>query len=224
MEKKFTVLKKAIFMFSCLLSFLGLTFAQTTYTFSNYPAGEQYAIDEVHVLDDDVTLYTNECHFTQQLRVYSNSSHNGYFYTNALPLYIDSLAFNMGYNVDVVNIYGSTDGNTWTQVGSISVTSTSYNDYGLSFGANNYNFFKFDVDGNKQIRVVSMTLFYKSFGPSGNAAQTPTFTPEPGFYNSPISVSISSTTANNSIYYTTDGTTPTTSSTLYTVPSVKPPR
>lgn len=218
MEKKFTVLKKAIFMFSCLLSFLGLTFAQTTYTFSNYPAGEQYAIDEVHVLDDDVTLYTNECHFTQQLRVYSNSSHNGYFYTNALPLYIDSLAFNMGYNVDVVNIYGSTDGNTWTQVGSISVTSTSYNDYGLSFGANNYNFFKFDVDGNKQIRVVSMTLFYKSFGPSGNAAQTPTFTPEPGFYNSPISVSISSTTANNSIYYTTDGTTPTTSSTLYTAP------
>lgn len=218
MEKKFTVLKKAIFMFSCLLSFLGLTFAQTTYTFSNYPAGEQYAIDEVHVLDDDVTLYTNECHFTQQLRVYSNSSHNGYFYTNALPLYIDSLAFNMGYNVDVVNIYGSTDGNTWTQVGSVSVTSTSYNDYGLSFGANNYNFFKFDVDGNKQIRVVSMTLFYKSFGPSGNAAQTPTFTPEPGFYNSPISVSISSTTANNSIYYTTDGTTPTTSSTLYTVP------
>lgn len=218
MEKKFTVLKKAIFMFSCLMSLLGLTFAQTTYTFSNYPAGQQYGVNEVHVLDDDVTLYTNECHFTTQLRVYSSSAHDGYFYTNALPLYIDSLAFNMGYNVDVVNIYGSTDGDSWTQVGSISVTTSSYNDYGLSFGANNYNFFKFDVEGNKQIRVVSMTLYYKTSGPSGNTAQTPTFTPAQGLYTSPVSVTISSGTANATIYYTTDGTLPTTSSTLYTVP------
>ena len=50
-------------------------------------------------------------------------------------------------------------------------------DYGLSFGSNNYNYFKFDVDGNHQIRVVSMTIFYKSSGPSGNTAQTPTLAP-----------------------------------------------
>ncbi|MBR6175006.1 MAG: chitobiase/beta-hexosaminidase C-terminal domain-containing protein [Bacteroidales bacterium] len=215
-------MKKKAILFSivtlCAMLFAVTGFAQTTYTFNNYPAGVQYAQEEVHVLDNDVTVTTTECHFTQQLRVYSSSAHDGFFYTNALPLYIDSLAFNMGYKVDDVNIYGSVDGNTWTLVGSIPVTTTSYADYGLSFGSSNYNYFKFDVDGNQQIRVVSMTIYYKSSGPSGNTAATPTFTPSPGFYTSPVTVSISSETANASIYYTTDGTVPTTSSTLYTTP------
>ena len=202
----------------CMMLFAVAGSAQTTYTFSNYPAGTQYAMDEVHVLDDDVTVYTCDCHFTTQLRVYASTSHNGYFYTNALPLYIDSLAFNMGYNTDDVNIYGSTDGNTWTLVDAISVTGSSYANYGLSFGSDNYNYFKFDVVGSNQIRVVSMTIFYKSSGPSGSTAQTPTFSPVPGFYTSPISVSIASGTANAEIHYTTDGTVPTASSTLYTAP------
>ena len=139
----------------CMMLFAVAGSAQTTYTFSNYPAGTQYAMDEVHVLDDDVTVYTCDCHFTTQLRVYASTSHNGYFYTNALPLYIDSLAFNMGYNTDDVNIYGSTDGNTWTLVDAISVTGSSYANYGLSFGSDNYNYFKFDVVGSNQIRVIS---------------------------------------------------------------------
>ena len=189
MNNKFTL--SSVFTL-CLMLFAVMGFAQTTYTFNDYPAGTQYAQEEVHVLDNDVTVITTDCHFTQQLRVYSSSAHNGFFYTNGLPLYIDSLAFNMGYKVDDVNIYGSTDGNTWTLVGSISVTSTSYANYGLSFGSNNYNYFKFDVDGDQQIRVVSMTIFYKSSGPSGNTAQTPTFSPVPGLYSTPISVSIAS--------------------------------
>ena len=215
MKKNFILCSIVTF---CMMLFAVAGFAQITYTFSDYPAGVQYAMNEVHVLDNDVTVYTCDCYFTTELRVYANSSHDGYFYTNALPLYIDSLAFNMGYNVDDVNIYGSTDGNTWTLVDAISVTGSSYANYGLSFGSNNYNYFKFDVEGNHQIRVVSMTIFYKSSGPSGNTAQTPTFTPAPGFYTSPVSVSIASGTANAAIYYTTDGTIPTTTSTLYTAP------
>ena len=218
MKKKSILFCKAALLFCCLTSIVGLTFAQTTYTFSNYPAGDQYAVNEVHVLDDAMTIVTNECHFTTQLRVYSSSSHDGYFYSHALPLYIDSIAFNMGYKVDNVNIYGSIDGDNWNLVGTIAVTSTNYTDYGLSFGNNNYNYFKFDVAGNQQIRVVSMTMFYKSTGPAGQVAQIPTFSPAAGLYTAPISVSIASETANTSIYYTLDGTTPTTSSTLYTAP------
>ena len=218
MKKKSILFCKAALLFCCLTSIVGLTFAQTTYTFSNYPAGDQYAVNEVHVLDDAMTIVTNECHFTTQLRVYSSSSHDGYFYSHALPLYIDSIAFNMGYKVDNVNIYGSIDGDNWNLVGTIAVTSTNYTNYGLSFGNNNYNYFKFDVAGNQQIRVVSMTMFYKSTGPAGQVAQIPTFSPAAGLYTAPISVSIASETANTSIYYTLDGTTPTTSSTLYTAP------
>jgi len=50
--------------------------------------------------------------------------------------------------------------------------------------------------------------------PIGVAA-TPTFTPAAGTYTSAQSVTIKHTTAASVIYYTTNGTTPTTSSTLY---------
>jgi Malectin domain/Chitobiase/beta-hexosaminidase C-terminal domain/Fibronectin type III domain/DUF5010 C-terminal domain len=46
----------------------------------------------------------------------------------------------------------------------------------------------------------------------------PSFSPAPGSYSSAQSVTISDTTAGASIFYTTDGSTPTTSSTAYTGP------
>ena len=46
----------------------------------------------------------------------------------------------------------------------------------------------------------------------------PTFSPPAGRYASPQVVTISSATAGTSLYYTTDGTTPTAASTLYTAP------
>ncbi len=47
---------------------------------------------------------------------------------------------------------------------------------------------------------------------------TPTFNPAPGTFNSPQSVTISDSTSGATIYYTTNGTTPTTSSPVYTAP------
>jgi len=50
------------------------------------------------------------------------------------------------------------------------------------------------------------------------AAAIPVFSPKPTSYTSPQSVTISDSTAGAAIYYTTNGTTPTTSSNLYTGP------
>ena len=122
----------------------GGTPTETTkeYTFSNYSAGTQYADNEEHKLDDDVTIYTTDCHFTTQLRIYSSTTYNGYVVSNQLPGAIKSMKFNAGNKVDILVVYGSTDGNVWSEVGKVSVTSTSYNDYTLDFGSTNYTYFK----------------------------------------------------------------------------------
>ena len=54
--------------------------------------------------------------------------------------------------------------------------------------------------------------------PAGNVAAAPTFSPAAGTYSTPQSVTISDTTAGTTIYYTTNGTMPTTSSTVYSGP------
>ena len=47
-------------------------------------------------------------------------------------------------------------------------------------------------------------------------AATPTFSPAPGTYTSTVNIALANTTSGATIYYTTDGSTPTTSSTKYT--------
>lgn len=131
--------------------------AEATYVFANYTAGTQYAKNEEHVLDDIVTMYTTDAHFTSQLRLYSSSSNNGYaIIQSKLP--IKSIAVNAGNKVDVLQVYGSNDeGATWTLAAEISVTSTAYADYTAAL-SDSYSWLKLDVKGSQQIRIVNMTL------------------------------------------------------------------
>jgi hypothetical protein len=57
-----------------------------------------------------------------------------------------------------------------------------------------------------------------AFGIYRIVAMTPTFSPNPGTYTGAQTVSISDATAGVTIYYTTDGSTPTTASAQYTGP------
>lgn len=130
-----------------------------TYTFSDYAAGTQYAKNEVHKLDDVLTITTTNCHFTTELRIYASSTYDGYAIGELTGSTIKKLGFNAGNNADTLNVYGSTDGSTWTLIEGVSVTS-AYKDYTVDFGDTNYTYFKLDVAGSKQLRVKSLTLTY----------------------------------------------------------------
>jgi len=103
-------------------------------------------------------------------------------------------------------IYYTTNGNTPTTSstvysGTISVSSTTTI---KAIGAKN---------GDTTSGVASATYTINSGG--GTTVATPTFSPAGGTYTSTQSVSISDSTSGATIYYTTNGNTPTTSSTVY---------
>lgn len=133
-----------------------------TYTFSSYTAGTQYAKNEEHVLDSDVTVVTNDCHFTTQLRIYSSSSNNGYAIikcTNESFMF-SGFGMNAGNKKDTVNVYGSNDeGKTWTSIGELTTTTTSYKDYTMTFDTN-YRWLKLDVAGSNQVRLANIKLTF----------------------------------------------------------------
>ena len=128
-----------------------------TYTFSNYPAGTQYAKNEEHVLDDNTIMVTSDAHFTTELRLYSSSTNNAFaIIKSANP--ITKIAVNAGNKADTLVIYGSNDeGATWTEITTIDVTSTSYTNYTKELGGE-YYWIKLDVKGSNQVRIKSMTL------------------------------------------------------------------
>ncbi|MBV8143608.1 MAG: chitobiase/beta-hexosaminidase C-terminal domain-containing protein, partial [Gammaproteobacteria bacterium] len=77
------------------------------------------------------------------------------------------------------------------------------------------------VSSSETIQAIAVASGYANSAVASGAyainspAATPTFAPAPGTYGSAQSVTLADSTAGASIYYTTNGSTPTTSSTLY---------
>src|SRR5207253_7167198 len=65
---------------------------------------------------------------------------------------------------------------------------------------------------------VATTTGVGAFGILGTQVPAPTFSPDPGTYTSPVSVTISDANRRARIFYTTDGSTPTTSSPVFRRP------
>ena len=74
------------------------------------------------------------------------------------------------------------------------------------------------TDNNLNVSGATQALSFTGTGVGGTNVATPTFSPGAGSYGPAQTVTISSSTSGATIYYTTNGTTPTTSSTLYSSP------
>ena len=141
------------------------------YTFSNYTAGTQYAMNEAHKLDDVITVTTSDAHFTTQIRLYGSTSHDGIAVITSTKV-IKSIVLNAGYKAATLNVYGSTDGSTWTLVKGVT-TKTSYADYTVDMPANAaYTYLKLDADGD-QIRVAYMTITFDEGDSTPGTTETP---------------------------------------------------
>lgn len=130
-----------------------------TYNFADYTAGTQYAENEVHVLDDYITVTTTDCHFREELRIYdspnASPARDGIAIIASTNV-ITSAIFNAGNKAGTLQVYGSIDGAAWTLIQEITTVS-AYTDYTVSFADAGYKYLKLDAVG-AQIRVKYMTL------------------------------------------------------------------
>ena len=127
-----------------------------TYTFADFAKGSQYAVGEVHKLDDNVTVTTNQCHFTTQLRVYQDATYDGNA-VFACSKVITGMTINAGYRASALEVYGSKDGETWTLVETLDVAATNA-DFSVEMPAGSaYKYVKLDAV-NAQVRIPTITF------------------------------------------------------------------
>ncbi len=138
-----------------------------TYTISDYSAGTQYAENEEHVLDSILTLTSNGCHFTTQLRMYQDSDPRVNWVRLDSLKKITKVKMNINCNTknqtNVISFKGSNDsGANYTDIGSFTTDSgTSFSDKTMDFGTGiNYKTVLFKNEGSYQTRIKTITVTY----------------------------------------------------------------
>jgi hypothetical protein len=120
-----------------------------------------------------------------------------------------------------MSVNGTNVGHTWDEYNS-SALWAEFDVGNVTISTAGNQAFKFTVVGkNASSSGYTMTFDYIKLIPQASSVPmtaAPVFSPAGGSYSGPQTVSITSATSGAAIYYTTDGTTPTTSSAKYTGP------
>ena len=143
-----------------------------TYDFSTFSGTSEQYKTETHDLGEGVVLNIEQCHLNKQLRIYSSSSHNGVAIISSEKA-ITALKINAGNEVDVLNVYASTDGTNWSLIRGVEITS-GYADHTLELPqGTSYKYVKFDVVGTKQVRIAKIELTFAKEVPETPAPSEP---------------------------------------------------
>ncbi|MCR4966043.1 MAG: chitobiase/beta-hexosaminidase C-terminal domain-containing protein [Bacteroidales bacterium] len=166
---------------------------------------------------------------SMQMRWYASSATTlGYTYTNFDIAHASRIEFaaaaTNGLNVEVS--YSTDGGNTYSTPTLFELNSGlhMYNMEINSDGSFDNVRFKFQValpatapTSTSRVYIDSVSVFGYPSTPS-STVEAPVITPNTGTYFAPVSVSMTCATTGAEIRYTTDGTTPTSTSTLYSAP------
>ena len=112
-----------------------------------------------------------------------------------------------------VGVSSSSSSASYITGGAYQTWSTTGSSYTYNLTSTSANTMYYLYVTNKNAQVTNLELTYEST--SSSTCVTPTFDPVEGTYASAKDVTISTTTTGATIYYTTDGSTPTTSSSTY---------
>ncbi len=133
--------------------------------------------------------------------------------SNAWTLSLDGAL--LGHSGTANTLSAGAENNTWTisidEDGCAVINNVTDTDYYIRYNKNS---------GQERFACYRSTmqpihLYVEDDGSAASVVAAPTFSPAGGTYTSAQSVTISTTTSGATIYYTTDGSTPTTSSTAY---------
>ena len=202
------------------------TFAQTSSPEATLDFTDKTAWDiPTDGTNKDLGSYTNG---TYTIKLYATTNYkmnNGYLILGKKDSYLELPAFD--FDVERIEVVGHSGASTAVKqnifVGTTAVSTETTgadgvtNTYAIASGNQAAgNIYKLVVTSGHNTQIEAIKIYKKSSGGETTGVATPTFSVSGGKYYERIELSLSCTTSDASIYYTLDGTDPTSASTAYT--------
>ncbi len=205
MAQRFTRLLAAlallVFMAPSMVTW-GQTRSEVTYTFSEHYSANTTLTDVAIAFDNSITGTFGKGNGSTAPQYYTNGTAVRWYGGNTLAITASNATVS-----EIVLTYTQKNKTVTTDVG------TYNHDNGTWSGSASSVTFTVE-SGSGHNRVSAIKVTYSASGSTPTCA-TPTFSPAAGTYTQAQSVSISCATEGATVYYTTNGQDPTTSSTVY---------